>query len=407
MSDNVQYFYNERSIKAIAEAIRSITNSKNKLKVSEMAPAIELAHPLVLGKPEDLFENHLNGQFGTANQCFRWGIFSKYPDGSYIATLDGYNRSGWTPSSSAVVIYGMKFNSDFTQFVPYYRFNMTSFQAWNLFFTRQENNEANGIYLDDDGYPHIPADLPYLFPTKEYMGYDGNNGRWYTTWMGTDGYVDPSSMSEYMKGDALSGPVFNNRFKVFGASALSGKVPSDLYSIISDGNWHDGITIPQSIRTFINPIATPSGVTISGACIFNTIGYVDNVIKFKNYYSGPSWLYYRDANDHLRFNTTTKTFYNNNNNNLKSYFTHFRQTQDKLNGYGIYPWNDGINKVTITLSSYEDQRPSMTGWTGSYDAPASTEDLKSYVPFRTYDILDQDGNVLLPANATLADFGIS
>lgn len=404
MSDNVQYFYNERSIKAIAEAIRSITNSKNKFKVSEMAPAIESAHPLILEKPEDLFEAHLNAQFGTANQCFRWGIFSKYPDGSYIATLDGYNRSGWTPSSYPVALYGMKFSSDFTQFIPYYRFNVSQSQLWNLFFTRQENNEANGIYLDDDGYPHIPADLPYLFPTKEYMGFNGNNGQWYTTWMGTDGYVDPSSMSEYMKGDALSSPVFNNRFKVIGASALSGKMPADLYSAISDGNWHDGITINQNILSFINSPTVPSGETISGAHWFNVLAYVDDVLKFGQYHCGPSALYLKDSNDHWRFNTSTKTFYNNNGNNLNAYYSHWRHTSN-MEGYGCYPWNGGVNKADIDFSSYRESKADLTGW-NHYNPPRSVDDLDSYIPFRTYDILDQDGNILLPANVTLADFGI-
>lgn len=404
---DMQYQYTEKYVKDIAEAIRFIAGSDDTYSIKEMPAAIAAASPPTLGKPEDLFANEFNAQLGTANQCFRWGIFSKYPDDSYIVTLDGYNRSGWTPSSSPVLYYGMKFNSDFTAFVPYYRFNASTSKIWNLFYTRQENSEATGVYLDSSNRPHIPKDLPYTFLTRSYDGMD-YNGIFSDCLIGTDGYYKSDSISQYIRNeDAISGPVFNNRFKVFGASNLNGKVPSDLYSVISDGNWHNGVTIPQNIRTFINPVETPSGVTISGACIFNTIGYVDDVIQFKNYYSGPSWLYYRDANDHLRFNTTNKTFYNNNNNNLKAYFTHFRQTQDKLNGYGIYPWNDGMNKVTITLSSYEDRRPDMMQWTGSYDNPASVDDLKSYIPFRTYDILDQNGNVLLPANATLADFGIS
>ena len=412
---DMQYQYTEKYVKDIAEAIRFIAGSTDTYSIKEMPAAIAAANPPILGKPEDLFEAQFNAQLsaGTA-QCLNWAIFSKYPDDSYFVIS---NHPESLTNTQPVIKIGMLFNEDFTEFIPYRKFNVDAgYNQWTIYFTRGENSDACGITLDSDGNPHIDKDMPFIMPTgprTNYAsrGFNANNGFFYSAFHNTGTYnLNDSSVWSYLvsgDGDITKSPVFKNRFKAFGASNLNGRIPSEIYSVISDGDWHNGLTITQNIRTFINPVETPSGVTISGACIFNTIGYVDNVIQFKNYYSGPSWLYYRDANDHLRFNTTNKTFYNNNNNNLKSYFTHFRQTQNTLNGYGIYPWNDGANKVTITLSSYDDQRPNMMEWQGSYDAPASTEDLKSYIPFRTYDILDQNGNILLPANATLADFGIS
>lgn len=423
MSD-IQYFYTEKSVKKIAEAIRSITNTDRKFKISEMGDALTNAHPLVLGKPEDLFATQFNAQLGSASQCFRWGIFSKYPDDSYIVTLDGIQSS----SNANVIQRGMLFNEDFTEFVPYYRFTIVNNPGGQFtYFTRQEECSACGVYLDSDGMPHIEKDLPFMMPTRNYSGYNGNQGRYFPSWPNTGLYNESASIGAYLSaGDIRTNPIFKNRFRAFGASSLNGKIPPELYSVLSDGEWHTGseISLGLNISDFIDASNAPN--TIKHAHFWNRLSYDSNDnLKFQGFqwyggHCGPAVMYMTDDNDRWIFNTTNMRFYSVNSSsygelsgypNLHAYFKLWGDIGQDTNpivenGHGVYPFSDGINKLVVPFTDYTNCSVPYTASNGYHD-PRSVDDLESYIPFRTYDIEDQNGNILLPANATLADFGIS
>ena len=415
----MQYQYTEKYVKDIAEAIRFIAGSTDTYSIKEMPAAIAAANPPILGKPEDLFEAQFNAQLSAGDaQCLNWAIFSKYPDDSYMVIS---NHPESLSNTSPIVNRGMLFNEDFTRFIPYCKFNVdAAYNQWTIYFTRGENSDACGITLDSDGNPHIDKDMPFIMPTgprTNYAsrGFNTNMGFFYSAFHNTGTYnLNDSSVWSYLvsgDGDITKKPIFNNRFKAFGASTLNGRIPDEIYSVISDGQWHTKSDLPldPNILTFINRPTVPSGETIVAAHWFNVLGYDSNdVLKYNAYHCGPSVLYFKDLGDRWIFNTNASdrqySFNNTNGNNLLAYYSHWRYAG--LDGYGVYPWNDGANKADVNFSSYRESRSDLIGW-NHYDIPRSVNDLKSYIPFRTYDIKDQNGNVLLPANATLADFGIS
>ena len=414
---DMQYQYTEKYVKDIAEAIRFVAGTDDTYSIKEMPAAIAASNPPMLGKPEDLFGTQFNAQLGTANQVFRWAIFSKYPDDSYLVAMDGLNSN----LSTAAINRGMLFNSDFTQFVPYYKFEIGQYYPEHLYFTRQRANDACGTYLDSDGYPHIPKDLPFIMPAKSFTGFNSNQGRYYPSFPNTGRYNE-STASDYAylsSGDIRANPIFKNRFKAFGVSNLNGLIPNDLYSILSDGKWHTGSEMSSNLKVkdFVDTSSAPN--TIRYAHFWNRLGYSDDNLGFYGKqgwggHCGPSVMYLVDPGDKWRYNTSTKTIYcDNYGDRVKAYYQVWGDINRNVyvdpiveNAHGVYPFSDGIGKISVPFIDYTDCGPAYIAFS-AYDPPRTTEELKSYFPFRTYDILDQNGNVLLPANATLADFGIT
>ena len=378
---DMQYQYTEKYVKDIAEAIRFISGSTDTYSIKEMPAAIAAANPPILGKPEDLFETQFNAQLsaGTA-QCLNWAIFSKYPDDSYFVIS---NVPESLSNTLPIVKKGMLFNDDFTQFIPYNKLNIDATNnKWVIYFTRGENSEACGVYLDSDNCPHIPKDMPFIMPTgprTNYAsrGYNANNGFFYSAFhnTGIHSLNDPSVWSYLVPidGDITKSPVFKNRFKAFGASNLNGRIPDEIYSVISDGRWHtkSDLSLDPNILTFINRPTVPSGETIVAAHWFNVLGYDSNdVLKYNAYHCGPSVLYFKDLGDRWIFNTNASdrqySFNNTNGNNLLAYYSHWRHVDGNYNptlgGYGVYPWNDGANKADVNFSSYRESRSDLIGW---------------------------------------------
>lgn len=426
---DMQYQYTEKYVKDIAEAIRFISGSTDTYSIKEMPAAIAAANPPMLGKPEDLFEAQFNAQIGTTNQCLKWAIFSKYLDESYFVISSNPQDLN---NSRTVAGKGMLFNSNFTQFVPYCKFNVDKVNnTWVTYFTRGEASDACGITLDSDGNPHIDKDMPFIMPTgpaSNYAsrGYNGNQGFYYTAFHNTGTYNNDPSIWAYLisTGDITKNPVFKNRFKVFGASNLNGRIPSEIYSVVSDGNWHTGsdLSIGLKIKDFVDASNAPN--TIKYAHFWNRLSYDENDnlgyhgFQWYGGNCGPSVMYLTADNDRWIFNTSTNRFYSVNSvgevsgyPNLSAYFARWGEINQNTNpvvenAHGIYPFGDGINKYVVSFTDYTNCSVPYIASNGYHD-PRSLDDLKSYIPFRTYDIKDQNGNVLLPANATLADFGIS
>ena len=428
---DMQYQYTEKYVKDIAEAIRFIAGSTDTYSIKEMPAAIAAANPPILGKPEDLFEAQFNAQLSAGDaQCLNWAIFSKYPDDSYMVIS---NHPESLSNTSLIAQKGMLFNGDFTGFIPCCKFNVDAgYNQWTIYFTRGENSDACGVTLDSDGNPHIDKDMPFIMPTgprTNYAsrGFNANNGFFYSAFHNTGTYnLNDSSVWSYLvsSGDITKNPVFKNRFKAFGASALNGRLPSEIYSVISDGQWHTGseLTTSLKITDFIDASGAPN--TVKHAHFFNRLSYdsEDNLgfhgFQWYGGQCGPSAMYLTSDGDRWIFNTSTSRFYSENSSgessgykNLNAYFKLWGDINQNTNpivenAHGVYPFGDGINKEVISFTDYTNCSVPYIASNGYHD-PRSVNDLKSYIPFRTYDIKDQNGNVLLPANATLADFGIS
>lgn len=432
---DMQYQYTEKYVKDIAEAIRFIAGSTDTYSIKEMPAAIAAANPPILGKPEDLFEAQFNAQLSAGSaQCLSWAIFSKYPDDSYMVIS---NVPESLTNTLPVAKRGMLFNEDFTGFIPCCKLNVDAgSNQWVIYFTRGENSDACGITLDSDGNPHIDKDMPFIMPTGPRTnypsrGYNANNGFFYSAFHNTGTYnLNDSSVWSYLvsSGDITKNPVFKNRFKAFGASNLNGRIPSEIYSVISDGNWHTGSELISSLKItdFIDASGAPS--TVKHAHFFNRLSYdSNNNLKFFGHqgwggHPGPSVMYLTDDGDrwYLDISRQTYEFKCMNDHGTDDTPAHYKVMPSYYgrwgdysgtsplieDGHGVYPFNDGANKAVISFTNYAQSNPLNIGENG-YMPPRSVNDLKSYIPFRTYDILDQNGNVLLPANATLADFGIS
>lgn len=418
---DMQYQYTEKYIKDIAEAVRFIAGSTDTYSIKEMPAAILASNPPMLGKPSDLFATKFASQ-----SDFRWGIYSEYPDESYFVTLDPMRSSG----TMQIIKRGISWNVDFTSIEPMYKAIVDSNNT--MFFTKGVEDSSCGIYLDNNGYPHIPNDMPLMFPeygTDRSMGYNSNAGAWYRCVHIVGGYGIPNASwySYLTTPSALSAnPMFKNRFKAFGASALNSRIPVELYSILSDGDWHTGEELGGefNINSLINPVTLPSGTEIRHAHMFNVLNHSEGNLGY--YYGqwwgghgGPTLVYLKADNDRWGINTNTFEFFRVGGGNRKGFgwqwdINSADQQYIRSNPHGIYPiggnW-DGVNKDTIdtifTNQNYDAGEGTNWRVDNGYSKPASIDEIKSYLPFRTYDIVDQNDNVILPANATLADFGIS
>lgn len=415
---DMQYQYTEKYVKDIAEAVRFIVGSTDTYSIKEMPAAILSANPPVLDDPDVLFGTKFNAQLDTGDPNFRWGIYSEYPDKSYFVTMDAFRARG----TYAVINRGIAWNYNFTRFEPMYTLIVNNNNT--VYFTRAINNPSCGVYLDNKGWPHIPSDMPFIMPeysNSRTSGFDGNQGIWWKCWQGSSGYNVDSSLYSYLTTpSALSdNPVFKNRFKAFGATNLNGKVPDELYSVLLDGDWHTGDELGGSfdINSLINPVTLPEGTTITNCHLYNMLNHRDGNLGY--YYDqwwgghgGPGLIYLKNDNDRWGFNTNTKEFFRTGGGNLKGYCYQYdinnTMSHTQNHPHEVYPIGDGIHKDTIN-SIFTTQDYDSINWQAwsAYSNPASVDELESYLPFRTYDIVDQNGNVLLTANATLADFGLS
>lgn len=123
-------------------------------------------------------------------------------------------------------------------------------------------------------------------------------------------------------------------------------------------------------------------------CDFITPGGYENVIAAYMLWDGSNYYIcaHTDPGDIPYYNTTSELIFRN--------VTRHTAYAMRLSGLGIV-------QTKITGNMYNDTGSHASGYSCS---PAN---LPYYIPFSTFDIKDQDGNILYSANCTFADLGMS